>query len=168
MISQRWPDNFREVMKYEFGISIHGPTDPWQAANRWEAHFSSPARAVWTRARGFGLQRNYYTAWKQREVATVSRRCPLGNKGGIAFEFCVSRMRSKQNEPLIVLISLSPWCSQNPPSSNIEKWIQFRRNVPFSSFGGKSRRWSRVEREIIRFETKFGIRSKWNRLPTVH
>lgn len=25
MISQRWPDNFREVMKYEFGISIHGP-----------------------------------------------------------------------------------------------------------------------------------------------
>lgn len=39
-----WPDNFRELMKYEFGISIHGPTDPWQAANRWEAHFS-PARA---------------------------------------------------------------------------------------------------------------------------
>lgn len=28
------PDNFRELMKYEFGISIHGPTDPWQAANR--------------------------------------------------------------------------------------------------------------------------------------
>lgn len=157
MISQRWPDNFREVMKYEFGISIHDRSLASRESMRG-ALFVACARCMDSRARGFGLQRNYYTAWKQREVAIVSRRCPLGNKGGIAFEFCVSRMRSKRNEPLIVLISLSPWCSQNPPSSNIEKWIQFRRNVPFSSFGRKSRRWSRVEREIIRFETKFGIR----------
>lgn len=110
MISQRWPDNFREVMKYEFGISIHGPTDPWQAANRWEAHFSSPARAVWTRARGFGLQRNYYTAWKQREVATVSRRCPLGNKDGIlriADEIETERAANRVNLSLAVMLSKS-------------------------------------------------------------
>lgn len=122
-----WPDNFRELMKYEFGISIHGPTDPWQAANRWEAHFSSPARAcldACTRIRRkfLSVSREIITP-RENSAKLPPRRRPLGNNDGICkSKLCISRMKSKRNESLIVLISFSAW--RNSRSSNeVGKWI---------------------------------------------
>lgn len=121
------PDNFRELMKYEFGISIHGPTDPWQAANRWEAHFSSPARAcldACTRIRRkfLSVSREIITP-RENSAKLPPRRRPLGNNDGICkSKLCISRMKSKRNESLIVLISFSAW--RNSRSSNeVGKWI---------------------------------------------